>query len=276
MEIRQFDILPRLAEMQSNLGVIRRYSRAGKKNVELKIQKWVTPMGLLPLTIYAEQQNMRITTGRNTESVKSYLRLIRFPEGTRNMDWFKGKSYLPLSKLSIARDDDVLTKYEKLILDGIKNMEIRDSFRNSLKYLTSELVTNTKEHAFVDEYWIQAQYWPTTQTCEIAIADTGVGYLESYKGTQYEVSTHEDAIRNAVEGNSSKNDTERGAGIPSIIKIFCEGYGGSIVIMSGDSLLYVCGDGQSFYKLDIPWQGAFIGIHFKLGIINALAYLSSD
>jgi len=274
MEIRQFNILPRLAEMQSNLGVLRRYSTSGKRNVELKIQKWATPMGLLPLTIYAGQLNMRITIGRNTDSIKSYLGLICFPEGTMNMDWFVGKSYLPLSRLSIERDDEVLTRYEKLILDGIKNKEMRDSFRNSLKYLTSELVTNIKEHASVDEYWIQAQYWPSNKTCEIAIADTGVGYLESYKGTRYEVATHEDAIRNAVEGNSSKNDVERGAGIPSIIKIFCEGYGGNIVMMSGDSLLNMSGEDQSFYKLDIPWQGAFIGINFKLGIIDTLAYLS--
>ena len=208
-------MLPRLTEMQSNLSVLRRYSAAGKRSIELKIQKWVTPIGLLPLAIYANQLNMKITIGRNSDTVKRYLGNIRFPEGTTNMDWFVGKSYLPLSRLNIDIDDEVLTSYEKLILDGLKNDEIRDSFQNSLKYLTSELVTNIKEHARVNDYWIQAQYWPKNKTCEIAIADSGVGYLESYKGTSYEVVTHEKAIRNAVEGNSSKGDSERGVGIPA-------------------------------------------------------------
>jgi hypothetical protein len=277
MEIRQqFNTLQILAEMQRNLGVLKRIKSTSRYSVELKIAKWATPIGLLPLAIYANSQNIVVTTGRNTGKVKSYLEKIRFPEGTSNLGWFKGSSYLPLSKLNLDDSDETLTQYEELILAGVKNEEIRSSFRNSLKYLTSELVTNIKEHARVDHYWILAQYWPTTKTCQITIADTGVGYLESYRETAYEVTTHKEAIRNAVNGISSKNDVERGAGIPGMIKIFCEGYGGDISIMSGDALLYLNKEKQDFYELDVPWQGAFMGIQFKLSVIDALAYLTGD
>lgn len=135
------------------------------------------------------------------------------------------------------------------------------------------MVTNIKEHAQVDRYWILSQYWPSSETCEIAIADTGIGYKKSYQGTSYEVKTHQDAIKNAIHGNSSKNDIERGTGIPGMIKIFCEGYGGCVVIMSGDRLLYM---ENEFYSLALNWPGSFVGIRFKLSDINALAYLAGD
>ena len=274
MEMRhRFDTLLILADMQRNLSVLKRAKAARKKTVELRIEKWATPIGLLPLAIYANRLNLNVTYGRNATGVRSYLERIRFPEGTSNLSWARSSSYLPLTRLSPEADDETLTRYEELILKGIKKKEIRASFRDSLKYLTSELVTNIKEHAHTDHYWILAQYWPKMETCQIAIADAGIGYLESYRNTEYEVSTHKEAITNAINGNSSKNDVERGAGIPGLVKIFCEGYGGDIIIMSGDALLYLNRENNDFYALDVPWDGAFVGLQFKLSVINALAYL---
>ena len=276
MEIRQYPVLNRLAEMQSNLRALNDYNEHGKRFIELKIQKWATPFGILPLAIYADKLNMGITYGRNTQEIKRYLRNTYFPRGVSDLSFLRNSTYLPLSKLAIDTGDKYLSQYEDLILRNIKNDEVQSSFRNALKYLTSEMVTNIKEHAQVDHYWIMSQYWPTSETCEICIADTGIGYLNSYIGTPYEVETHEDAIKNAIQGNSSKDDVERGTGIPGVIKIFCEGYGGCVVIMSGDKLLYMEDDKNDFYDLNIDWQGAFIGIRFKLGVINALAYLAGD
>ena len=274
MEIRpRFDTLLILADMQHNLSILQRAKATGKKTVELKIEKWATPLGLLPIAIHANRLHLNVTYGRNKTGIRSYLEGIRFPEGTPNLNWARSSSYLPLTRLSPESDDETLTRYEELILKGIKEKEIRDSFRNALKYLTSELVTNIKEHAHTDRYWILAQYWPKTETCQIAIADTGIGYLESYRNTEYEVSTHKEAITNAINGNSSKHDVERGAGIPGMVKILCEGYGGDIVIMSGDPLLYLNRENSDFYTLDVPWSGAFVGLQFKLSVINALAYL---
>lgn len=274
MEIQEeFNTLNILTEMQRNLGVIKRIKSFKKESVELKIGNWATPLGLLPLAIYSNNLNIRITSGRNSSKIKSYLEKIKFPEGTTKLGKMSGSSYLPLSKLNVDSDDATLTLYEDLLLAGVKNDEIRNSFRNSLKYLISELVTNIKEHAHIDHYWILAQYWPATKTCQIAIADTGIGYLESYRNTHYEVTSHKEAITNTVKGNSSKDDVERGAGIPGMIKIFCEGYKGDLALMSGDALLFLSGGKMDFYELDNLWQGVFVGLQFKLSIINTLAFL---
>jgi len=275
MEItNEFNTLRRLAQMHINLRTIKQYAESNRKSIQLRIENWVTPFGVLPLAVYANTLGLTITTGRNKRSVRSYLQRIYFPRGISDLNWIKSSSYLPISKLRIKTDDQYLTKYEDLIISKIKNKKIRFPFQNSLKYLTSEMITNINEHAMVDHYWIVAQYWPKTKTCEIAIADTGIGYKESYKGTAYEVENHIEAIMNAIQGNSSKDDIERGTGIPGMINIFCKGYGGCVVIMSGDTLLLIEKEQQDFYSLEVGWRGVFIGIRFKVSEINALEYLS--
>lgn len=72
--------------------------------------------------------------------------------------------------------------------------------------------------------------------CEIVIADCGIGYRASYKGTKYEVKSDREAIINALVGKSSKRENLRGAGIPSIAKVFIRGYRGKLIIMSGKSI----------------------------------------
>ena len=277
MEVRSYyDTLRRLAEMQRNLGALKQYADSNRNSIELKVEKWVTPFGLLPLAVFADGLGLNITIGRNSQNVKRYLRSIYFPKGITNLNWLRSKSYIPVSKLDIEKGDEALTKYEELILEKIEDKQTRSSFTNSLKYLTSEMVTNIKEHAQVDHYWIFSQYWPKSKTCEITIADTGIGYMESYKGTAYEVDNHVEAISNAIHGYSSKDDVERGTGIPGMINIFCKGYGGCVVIISGDALLLMEKDQQDFYSLETDWKGVFIGIRFEISEINALDYLSSD
>jgi len=276
MEIREYDTLDRFAEMQSNLRALLEYRDNGRKSIELRVQRWATPFGLLPLAMYADENSMDITYGRNSDPVKRYLRNIYFPKGATQISELRETNYLPLSKLSVDFGDDYLTRYEDMILDNISDEGIRSSFQNSLKYLTSEIVTNIKEHAETDCYWIMSQYWPKSNTCEIVIADAGVGYLGSYVGTPFEVDSHEEAIMNAIRGNSSKNDVERGTGIPSVIKIFCEGYGGCVLIMSGDRLLFMEGERNVFYPLEVDWGGVFFGIRFELSVVNALAYLAGN
>jgi len=273
MEIRQqFETIPILADMDMNLKRMEDLRKSGEDRIGLKIAKWVTPMGLLPLSVYADTHGIHIDASGNRPDVCSYLDTICFPEGTSD-PVHHGRTYLPITRLSCTRDDETLTRYEDMILWRIRDRKIRRSFRNSLKYLTTEMVTNVREHAGVERYWISAQYWPATETCEIAIADAGRGYRESYRGTRHEVSNHWEAIRNAVMGISSKDDVERGTGIPGTVNLFCQGYGGELVLMSGDALLHMTENMSDFYRLRTEWQGAFIDLRFKLKEINTLAYL---
>jgi len=276
MEIQEeFNTLRIVAEMITNLEIMKNHIDRGQNEIDLRVKRWISPMAILPIAVLSYIHNIYVNFSSNKPNIRSYLNLIRFPRGTQEFT-HRGKSYLPISKLPCSIEDNVLSKYEDMILQNIQQKRIRSPLRNSLKYLTSELVTNVREHAQVDEYWILAQYWPRTKTCEIAIADTGIGYRQSYIGTEFEVETHYEAILNAIQGRSSKDPIERGTGIPSMVNIFCKGYGGEIIIMSGDSLIRMKQEEASPYSIDTTWNGAFIGIRFRVSDLNPLVYLSSD
>jgi hypothetical protein len=260
---KEYNTSKRLSELINNLKDLHATVVDGKNSCELCPVGWVTPISILPLAVYANNHNILINCTEEDFDIQTYLTAISFHRGTSELD--SSKNFLPITKLSFNnKDNSVLSTYEDLILNKLPEVN-REPSTNSLKLLTSELVSNVREHAKVNDYWILAQYWYGVNTCEIAMCDTGIGYRESYHGTPYEVKTHLDAIRNALEGKSSKSPVhERGTGIPTIVRMFVEGYGGEVVVLSGDSLLYIHKNESIPYQVGSEWEGSFVGIRFKL------------
>ena len=268
---QEFDLMSILAEMDVNLAEMMGGSSAGYRVVDLDVSaNWVTPIHLIALAASSKYLGIKIACRISKSKTRAYINRIRFPDGTR--DVLSSGTAIPLTMLDSHRDDDILGEYEARILQDVEK-RYRSNFENTLKYMTSELTTNIREHSRSESYWILAQHWPSTDTCEIAIADTGIGYLESYRGTDYEVENHHAAITNALEGRSSKNNVERGAGVPSTVRIFTEGYGGEVVMMTGDAIRVVRGSVSTPYRLRSSWQGTLIGLHFDMKNVNIYPYL---
>ncbi|MEN3052014.1 MAG: hypothetical protein ABC596_09420 [Candidatus Methanosuratincola petrocarbonis] len=242
-------------------------SKQHSEEAVIDCAEWVSPLSLLPIAVYANNNGIKVRCLEINPEIRKYLYIIGFPYGKELS--ITDKRYLPITKLSCL-EDSPLSDYERRILDACGKESL--SLLNAIKYLTSELEDNVKQHAGVDHYWILAQYWSKTNTCEIAMADVGIGYKESYKGTKFEVQTDLEAIYNALEGRSSKPSNERGAGIPTIVKMFTEGYGGKVVIMSGNALVYYKKDEVKEYNLDFSWKGAFVGINFPVKQIEIEKY----
>jgi len=256
--------------MDVNLAEMRTRSSLGYMVIDLEVSAdWVTPIHLIALAASANNLDIQIKCSSKAQTGR-YLNRIKFPSSTRNIS--SSGTAIPLTRLNAWRDDDILRAYEERILKTV-DRKYRKNFENTLKYMTSELITNIREHSKASDYWILAQHWPTTETCEIAIADTGIGYLESYRGTSYEVDNCHDAIENALEGRSSKNNVERGAGIPSTVRIFTEGYGGEVVVMTGDAMGVIRRGSYDRYQLRSIWQGALIGLRFNLKNVNIHPFL---
>ncbi len=268
---QEFDLMRILAEMDVNLAEVVKRRADGYRVIDLDVSaNWVTPIHLIALAASSNHMGIDIMCNVSKSKTRAYINRIRFPTGTR--DVFSSGTAIPLTMLDSRRDDDVLGEYEERILRDV-DRRYRSNFENTLKYMTSELTTNIREHSHSESYWILAQHWPSTDTCEIAIADTGIGYLESYRGTDYEVENHHDAITNALEGRSSKNNVERGAGVPSTVRIFTEGYGGEVVVMTGDAIRVVRGSVSTPYRLGSYWQGTLIGLHFDMKNVNIHPFL---
>jgi len=260
---REYSTSKRLLELISNLKELHQTVVDGKDSSEMCPVGWVTPISILPLAVYANNHAISINCTEENSDIQTYLAAISFQQGTTKLE--SSRNFLPITKLSCKdKENCVLSAYEDLILSKLPEKN-REPSTNSLKLLTSEIVANIREHARVSNYWILAQYWNAMRTCEIAMCDTGIGYRESYRGTPYEVKTHLDAISNALEGKSSKLPVqERGTGIPTIVRMFVEGYGGEVIVLSGDSLLYIHKKESIPYQIGSEWEGSFVGIRFKL------------
>jgi hypothetical protein len=231
----------------------------------------VSPISLLPLVISSNYSQLDLTCRESDSQILAYLSRIQFPFGTSQLAHTQC-NYLPITRLLCEEQTDVLGEYEDRILQLV-SPRVRPRFLSGLKYLTSELMANVREHACIDHYWLFCQYWGKSRTCEIAIADTGIGYKESYVGTPFEASTHFEAIINALEGKSSKDPYERGTGIPSISNIFVRGYDRKLVIMSGDTLIYCSPTKRRMANLNMSYPGSFIGLNFLVKMINILDFI---
>lgn len=272
-----FGITERISELAENLKELGQAVYKGRDNVDLCKADFVTPLSILPLAVYASNNGIGITCSEKKHDIQSYLNTIGFPDGFETLP-ASSKRYLPITKLPPIEKNQILGEYEDLILEMASSREYADSFKLSLKYLTSELVNNVNEHAETDHYWLLAQYWEQPRkTCEIVIADCGIGYRASYEGTKFEVKTDKQAIINALLGKSSKRE-DRGAGIPSIARVFINGYRGKLIIMSGKSIIYDKLDRRgnrkrNEWKLKSNWQGSLVGLNFDLKEVDLYKYL---
>lgn len=269
-----FGISERIAELIENLEELERAKLERTREVELSTAKFITPLSILPIAVYAVNNKIKINCTEKNYNICSYLDTIGFPNGVTELPT-KTKGYLPITKMPPIEENNVLSKYEDNILSQMNTKDL--SFKTSLKYLTSELVNNVSEHADIDHYWFLAQYYAPNKTCEIIITDCGIGYKNSYKGTKFEVDTDKEAIENALEGRSSKSakahSLERGKGIPSITNMFVNGYGGKIIIVSGKDMIYYRKNEKKDININSYWNGSLVAINFNLKTINPLEYV---
>jgi anti-sigma regulatory factor (Ser/Thr protein kinase) len=278
LEAKPFGIFDRLEELAINLSEMKKAILKEKTSVDLSTVQFVTPLAILPLAVYANHYGLDIDCTEDPYcDACRYLKTIKFQYGVTSLP-SGDKRYLPITKLPPVEDNNVLGEYEERILSQA-NAAKANWYKNSIKYLTSELVNNINEHAQINHYWILAQYYQfsRSKTCEIVIADNGIGYKKSYQDTEFEVETDAEAIENALEGRSSKSAKarlkERGKGIPSIANIFLKGYGGKLVIISGRSIMYYKQDTKKEIELDAYWKGSVVCINFNVKDVNMLNYV---
>lgn len=267
-------ISDRIKELISNLEEMEKAKNNEIREVALAEANFITPFSILPLAVYAMDNRLKINCKERGYDVCRYLETIGFPNGVTELP-ANTKRYLPITKLPPIEENNLLGEYEERILSQVQTEG--NWFKNSLKYLTSELVNNVNEHAKIDHYWILAQYYPFKNTCEIVMADCGIGYKKSYDGTKFEAKTHREAIENALEGKSSKSAklemSERGKGIPTIANMYVNGFGGKLVILSGNSIIYYKKGKKIPHKLNATWNGALVAINFNLKTINPMDYV---
>src|SRR3989337_2237307 len=99
LQANRYGISERIDELIRNLDELETAKFEGASEVELSEVKFVTPLSILPLAAYANDNKIKIVcTDRKNDDACSYLETIGFQEGVTELSR-SGKRYLPITKL---------------------------------------------------------------------------------------------------------------------------------------------------------------------------------
>lgn len=248
-----------LAAQLVSLVATLREAPQSKVTIDLSQVTWAHPLLVLPLSIYVHETGSAFSNCQ--PQVESYLKTVRFPHGiTTVTDFLRApRNYIPIGRL-IAADleskEKLSTQFDKIIFEALSAVP---GSENAVYYPISELVTNIFEHSRKDEGWIFAQKYPKKNYLDICIADSGRGLAESYRDEKGLSLSDGQAIVEALSGNSTKAEVERGYGLRTSKRIVCEALSGSFVIVSGGSAL-IQAEGKENLVDTSPffWKGVIV------------------
>jgi len=216
-------------------------------------QKKIYPLTILPLYTYMHDRNNKI----NPPSIAG--------------------AKIPITCFS--NTPDIKTR-DNLIYDFGEKLYITmggiEGTKDAIFYPIIELITNIFEHSHKDEGWAFGQLDPGKKHLDICIIDTGRGLRESYLQEKKLKLTDEEAIGQAIIGNSTKPENERGFGIKTSIKVVYKGLKGSFIMMSGKAALLKDNNSEEFITLDKAiWGGVVLAYRIPLptGPIDMYQYV---
>lgn len=152
------------------------------------------------------------------------------------------KTYIPYRSLPLS------SKRARLVIDKIiKLIEPDSEWEYAFDYLITELIDNIYQHSEFSSAHIFAQKFPKKKYTETCIIDNGITIPGSFSKFGLEYNNDADAIKQAVNGTSTKDEfNHRGWGLNSIVKAFSNNMGqlfiasgdGAILFSQGKTLLY--------------------------------------
>src|SRR5450759_1486091 len=106
-----FGVSERIVELVNNLSEMEDAFGKGTGTVDLSIVKFVTPLSILPVALYANNFGLTINCTENPNAdACSYLDTIGFQKGTTDFRK-EDKRYLPITNLSTKEGNKLLDEY---------------------------------------------------------------------------------------------------------------------------------------------------------------------
>lgn len=224
---------------------------------------WVCPLLILPISAYIN--GTQSETKIEHCNIKDYLKKISFPKGVDSMSSFRqriqrSKTFIPISVLHKEAIDDrerLESLFSEKIYEVLGNVS---GAQNAVCYPIAELATNIFEHSKKDLGFIFGQFYPQKKYLDICIVDCGRGFVRAYKEEKGLKLTDEQAIIEAMRGNSVKKEKERGYGIRTSKNVVCKALnGGGFILISGSSAFIAKAKSEKLVSLpNFYWQGVII------------------
>jgi len=212
--------------------------------IDLSSGSWFYPTSLLPLTNFLRDNVGSMDYIPPPANVSNYISIIM------ERSFLEGSTYVPITNLP---------KNESEIKDVINNLQtIYNNGKdyggaNCFNYLIGELIDNVYEHSEFSTARVMAQKYINKRFVEISILDDGISIPGCFEKHDAPFSDDYIAIASAINGKSTK-DEGRGFGLGSSVKLYVDGLGGELLLVSRNGALYKNRDTELNYNTGIAYQ----------------------
>ena len=141
-------------------------------------------------------------------------------------------------------ENEAIALTNELIRMLQKTVEMEDGVLEALNFCLFEVLDNVFQHSESDSGYLMAVLHGGGQKLALAIADTGIGVFNSFKGSQYDPPTHFDALTLAVQAGVTSTGDKRGNGLFAL-RGTVEQNAGSLTLRSGPGVLTIRGSSAS-------------------------------
>lgn len=229
--------------------------------VDLSGLTWLLPCSILILGNKINelfQNNIKISiVPPSDDKVRQHLEKLGFPLGGA----LKGDTYYPITYFT-AYDD--INKTVNDLIDHLKK-QIHSNFGSGVTYLLSELSDNIDIHSNFSHAAVMAQYFPKKNKLDLSIIDNGISVPHNFEKHGIKFSDDCDAIKKAIEGISTKEESGRGFGLRTSKNLVLEGLNGEMYILSrkGALILNPKNKEKSQEIMKKPLKGTLIYMRFS-------------
>lgn len=223
------------------------------------------PIITLPLASLISEEKCNYIKPTKEECL-GYLDYFNFPNGYTK---FKTESshYIPIYKFSASKSD-IKTLHDKSgIIENLMKICVQKigspkGAINVLSLAIEEIIDNIEEHSEAKYGWINAQYYPIKGYLDMCILDRGISILGNYRKNGISMSDDTEALKNALEGLSTKiSENMRGSGLRTFTNMVRGAFEGQMIMISGSAIAYADKThNPAIQRVSINWPGNIVSI----------------
>jgi hypothetical protein len=228
--------------------------------IDLSSCSWFYPTSLLPLANFLRDNMRSMEYISPPDNVSNYISIIM------ERSFLEGSTYIPITNLpkNGSQIKDILNNLRTIYDNGEDY-----GGANCFNYLIGELIDNVYEHSEFSTAWVMAQKYINKRFVEISILDDGISIPGCFEKHDAYFSDDCIAIASAINGKSTKDDG-RGFGLGSSVKLYVDGLGGELLLVSRNGALYKNRDKELGYTTGNAYQlhGTLISIRVPYPVLQ--------
>jgi anti-sigma regulatory factor (Ser/Thr protein kinase) len=222
---------------------------------------WAEPIAVSMIKAYQSKNSIK-----NINNLNEYIEIMlsgRLISNSKYTSIEQVKSRADVEKITAHLTTTILTNFTDL-----KPLHQKD-LKKYLQYLIAEILNNVADHSG-SEYggFTMAQYYPTKRKVQVAVADSGVGFLRHIGNIYPDITTDEEALIKAIEmgvtASSNRmygHERNAGYGLYALLEII-KNTKGKVVIISNSGILRCINGKITTGTLSQQWHGTVVAFEF--------------